>query len=110
MRDLRHRLIIRRSKIRTAQLELYGGVAMKPEGTKEFKVPIELLKAFQNDVRTIPQHLPVNGWITFDLEMLTSVLRRGDPKAGVALAEKLEALKVAGGELVIMAAATEASR
>jgi len=90
---------------------------MKPESTeitrahtKEFKVPIELLKTFQSDVRTIPQQLPVNGWIIFDMEMLTSVLRRGDPKAGAVLAEKLEALKVAGGDLVIMATPTEILR
>jgi len=89
---------------------------MKPEGTgitkagtKEFKIPIELVKAFQNDVRTIPPHLPVNGWITFDLEMLISVLSRGDLKACAALAESVKALKDVGGELVIMASETEAS-
>jgi len=84
------------------------GAEIPKAGAKEFKIPIELLKTFQNDVRTIPPHLPVNGWITFDLEMLASVLSRGDLKACAALAEGVKALKAAGGELVIIASETEA--
>ncbi len=77
---------------------------------KQFTLPIELLKTFQNDIRTIPNNLPVAGWITFDLEMLKSVLRRGDQKAGQLLAQRLEELTQAGGHLVIMAAPTAESR
>lgn len=68
----------------------------------EFKIPIDLLKEFHKEVRFLPQIPHNNGYIIFDIEMLKSVLRRGDPKAGAALAEQLDALTRAQGQLVIM--------
>ena len=69
---------------------------------KEFTIPLDLLKAFQHDVRFVPQLPHNNGYIIFDMDMLISVLRRGDPKASAALAENMEMLKKAQANLVIM--------
>ncbi len=71
--------------------------------TREFRIPVELLKAFQKDVRFIPNPGPHYGYITFDREMLKSILVHGSPEARAALAEHLDALYQAGGDLVIMA-------
>ena len=80
---------------------------MKPEPelahAEGFKVPLELLKAFKSDIRFIPVVPHNNGYIIFDMEMLTSVLRRGDAKAGAALADQLDALGRSKAQLVIMA-------
>lgn len=75
--------------------------------TPEFKVPRELLNAFQRDIRFVPNHLPVAGYIIFDNEMLKSILLNPDAKARENFAEKLGALNAAGGELVIVAKTTE---
>lgn len=84
---------------------------MKQEiAAPQFKIPIELLKAFQSDVRFVPNVLPTNGWMIFDIGMLTSVLRRGDPKAGAALADQLEELTRSKAHLVIVAEPTEQLR
>ncbi|MBZ5512437.1 MAG: hypothetical protein LAN70_14885 [Acidobacteriia bacterium] len=74
----------------------------KTTPTAEFRIPVDLLKAFTNEVRFVPQIPHNNGYIIFDIDMLTSVLRRGDPKAGAALADHLDALKRAQGQLVVM--------
>ena len=47
--------------------------------TSQLKIPTELLTAFQGDVRFVPNHLPVAGYITFDRAMLLSILRSQDP-------------------------------
>jgi hypothetical protein len=61
--------------------------------TPQLKIPTELLTAFQKDVRFVPNHLPVAGYITFDRAMLLSILRTQDPAARdrmVAALEKLD--------------------
>ncbi|GAB6269064.1 MAG: hypothetical protein PHW12_02050 [Smithella sp.] len=73
---------------------------------KEFKIPVELLKAFKNDVRTIPHILPINGWIVFDRGMLISILRGEDKTARINLAKQLEKLGEQGGELIVMQQST----
>jgi hypothetical protein len=70
--------------------------------TAEFKIPLELLKTFQSDVRFIPVDPHHYGYITFDAAMLKAVLLSGDPAVRAKLAEQLDALNRAGGELVIM--------
>jgi hypothetical protein len=71
--------------------------------TPEFKIPAELLKMFQGDVRLLPVHLPVAGYIMFDAAMLKSILLGDDQGARANLARQLDALSQAGGELVIIA-------
>ncbi len=70
--------------------------------SKPFAVPVDLLKAFKNEVRFIPHVLPANGWIIFDRAMLVSVLRGDDAKARQELARQIEGLGKVGGELVII--------
>ena len=69
----------------------------------EFKIPLQLLKEFRTDLRVIPGHLPVAGYIIFDAAMLKSILLSSDAAARTKLAEQIDALSQAGGELVIMA-------
>ena len=69
---------------------------------REFVIPVDLLKAFKNDVRTIPQILPSNGWILFDRAMLVSILRGNDVAARTEMAKQLEKYGEAGGELVMI--------
>ena len=69
---------------------------------KHFAVPVELLHTFNNEVRFVPHVLPANGWIIFDREMLVSVLRGNDVEARKKLADGIERLGKASGELVIM--------
>lgn len=71
--------------------------------TPAFTIPTKLLQAFENEVRVIPAQLHTTGWITFDLEMLVSVLRKGDPAKRESVAQGLEELQRAYGECVIMA-------
>ena len=71
---------------------------------KEFTIPVELLKAFQSDVRTIASPLPNNGYIVFDRKMLTSMLLSGNVAARTQLAKQINRLGEAGGELVIVKA------
>jgi hypothetical protein len=71
--------------------------------TPTFKIPSKLLHAFENEVRVIPAQLHTTGWITFDLEMLISVLRKGDPAKLENMAQGLEELRRSYGECVIMA-------
>lgn len=73
----------------------------------EFKVPRELLNVFQHDMRFVPNHLPVAGYIIFDHEMLKAILLNPDAKARANFAANLGALNAAGGELVIVARSTE---
>ncbi len=70
--------------------------------SKEFVVPVELLQTFKKEVRFIPHVLPANGWIIFDRAMLVSVLRGNDAEARKKVADSIEGLGKAGGELVIM--------
>jgi hypothetical protein len=56
------------------------------------KIPVELLKTFQADLRVIPTHLPVAGYITFDRAMLTAILRSQDSAARERLAAALQKL------------------
>ncbi len=70
--------------------------------TKEFVIPVALLKTFQKDVRMRPVIDHSKGYITFDMEMLVSVLRSKDPAKAVELAKQLENLSKAGGELIIL--------
>jgi hypothetical protein len=69
---------------------------------KEFCIPVDLLKTFQNEVRFVPGLGPHAGWITFDMKMLTTMLRSNDFKARAELAKGLEQFGAAGGELVMM--------
>ena len=69
---------------------------------REFVIPADLLRSFKSDIRTIPHHLPVNGWIVFDRAMLISVLKGNDAVARDELAKQLERYGEAGGELVMM--------
>ena len=69
---------------------------------REFAIPLDLMKNFKSDVRTIPHVLPTNGWIVFDRAMLISVLRGDNPAARADLAKQLEKFGEVG-ELVIMA-------
>lgn len=70
--------------------------------TQEFCIPLGLLKAFQADVRVKPIVDHTNGYITFDLPMLISVLRGKDAEKAKELASELEKMGKAGGELIIM--------
>jgi len=60
--------------------------------TPQLKIPVELLKAFQTDIRFVPNHLPVAGYITFDRQMLISILRSQDSAAKEGLITALEKL------------------
>jgi hypothetical protein len=82
------------------------GLTMENTGqAKEFKIPIELLKAFRSDIRTLPHNLPHNGYIIFDHAMLISILRDNDAAARIELAKQLEKYAEAKGKLVMMAIA-----
>ncbi len=70
--------------------------------SRDFKIPVDLLKTFKTDVRTLPHILPTNGWITFDRAMLLSVLRGNDAEARLGLAKAIEKFGENGGELVLM--------
>lgn len=67
-----------------------------------FVIPIELLKAFKNDIRVFPREPHPNGYITFDRDMLVTVLERGSDLARKELAGQIKNMGKAGGELVIM--------
>jgi len=69
---------------------------------REYTIPIDLLRNFKNDVRTIPHVLPTNGWIVFDRAMLVSVLRGDNAAARADLAKQIEKLGEVA-ELVILA-------
>ena len=60
--------------------------------TPQLKIPVELLKTFQTDIRFVPNHLPVAGYITFDRQMLLSILRSQDAAAKEGLIAALEKL------------------
>jgi hypothetical protein len=60
--------------------------------TPQLKIPKELLTAFQEDVRFVPNHLPVAGYITFDRAMLLSILRSQDPAVRDRMIVALEKL------------------
>jgi len=60
--------------------------------TPQLKIPTELLTAFQKDVRFVPNHLPVAGYITFDRAMLLSILRTQDSAARERMVVALEKL------------------
>jgi len=69
---------------------------------REFAIPIGLLRTFQTDIRMKPIIDHTNGYITFDLPMLISVLRGRDVEKARELAIELEKMGKAGGELIIM--------
>jgi hypothetical protein len=73
-------------------------------GAVEFKIPVDLVKAFKTDVRFVPQHLPNNGYMVFDHAMLSSILLSDDVEARRTLARQLNELNRSGGQLVVMAA------
>jgi hypothetical protein len=77
---------------------------------KEFKIPIELLKSFKADVRQIPDFGPLAGYITFDMAMLTSILRSNDVRVRNELANQLEKFETMGGDLVMMERMTGSMR
>ncbi len=70
---------------------------------REFKIPADLLKSFQADVRFIPKEFHPNGYIVFDRLMLKRILLSADLKARKELVAQLEQLERAGGQLVIVA-------
>ena len=72
----------------------------------QFRIPLELLKEFKTDPRFIPNPGPHYGYMTFDRDMLKSILLRGSQEARESLAKQLDALYDAGGDLVIMAQTT----
>lgn len=67
-----------------------------------FTIPAELLKTFKGDIRIFPFDPHPNGYITFDMKMLISVLERGRDAERMELVNQLKTLSKAGGELVIM--------
>jgi len=69
---------------------------------QEFTIPVGLLKIFQADIRIKPIIDHPNGYIMFDLPMLISVLRGRDVEKAKELANELEKMGKAGGELIIM--------
>jgi len=69
---------------------------------REFTIPLGLLKTFQTDVRIKPVIDHTNGYIIFDLPMLISVLRGRDLDRAKELANELEKMGKAGGELIVM--------
>jgi hypothetical protein len=69
---------------------------------REFAIPVDLLKTFNNDIRTLPHVNPSNGYIIFDRKMLVSVLRGNDVEKRMEVAKHLEKLGNVGGALVIM--------
>jgi len=80
-------------------------MATKETGTqspRQFAIPADLMKMYKEDIRTLPHILPINGWIVFDRAMLVSILRSDDVEKRMNLANQLEKLDKAGGELVIM--------
>lgn len=74
--------------------------------TQQLKIPSELLTAFHQDVRFIPNHLPVAGYITFDRAMLISILRSQDTVAKERFITALEKLDPEW-ELILAAPAEE---
>lgn len=70
--------------------------------SREFAIPLGLLKTFKTDIRVRPKIDHPNGYITFDLPMLISVLRGKDVRRASELANQLEKMGKAGGELIIM--------
>jgi hypothetical protein len=68
----------------------------------EFRVPTDLLKQFQAEVRFVPRELHPNGYIIFDRMMLQKVLLSDDARLRKELVEQLERLDKNGGQLVIM--------
>jgi hypothetical protein len=58
----------------------------------QLRIPAELLTAFHKDVRFIPNHLPIAGYITFDRAMLISILRSQDAAAKERFVVALEKL------------------
>jgi hypothetical protein len=67
-----------------------------------FVLPAGLFKYFETEVRILPKEDHPNGYITFDLPMLISVLRSKDVQKAGELANALEKMGKAGGEFVIM--------
>lgn len=72
------------------------------QASRDFAVPVGLLRVFKNDIRRIPEIPHANGWIIFDKEMLVSVLRSNDVRERTELAKQLEMMGNAGGELMIV--------
>ena len=70
--------------------------------TKPFAVPLDLLKQFKSDIRTIPNNLPHNGYIVFDKAMLSKILREGTAAQRLELSQQIDKLGAAGGELVVI--------
>ncbi len=60
---------------------------------KKYTIPSEFLKAFQADVRFVPQIPHVNGWMTIDYELIVSALRNGDPAVRERCAAALGSLQ-----------------
>ncbi len=69
---------------------------------REFRVPRDLLKLFEAEVRFVPQELHPNGYIIFDRMMLQKVLLSDDVRVRRELVEQLEQLDKSGGQLVIV--------
>jgi len=80
-----------------------AALATSTSTSKEFTIPVDLLRNFKSDIRTIPHVLPTNGWIVFDRNMLISILRGNDVNARAELAKEIEKYAEGGGELVMMA-------
>jgi len=76
------------------------GPAAGPSG--EFRIPTDLLKLFQSEVRFMPMELHPNGYIIFDRAMLKKILLSDDREARKDLVTQLDRLEKAGAELVIM--------
>jgi hypothetical protein len=64
-----------------------------PPSPKKYRIPQEFLKAFQGDLRFVPQVPHVNGWMTIDYEMIIAALRNGDPAVREKCAAAIGALK-----------------
>ncbi len=59
---------------------------------RQFAVPVNLLKMFKSDVRIFPPTPNPTGYITFDREMLISILRSNDVEKQKELAKQIEIL------------------
>ena len=73
------------------------------ESGGDFRIPTDLLKMFESEVRFIPRELHPNGYIMFDRVMLKRILLSNDLEARKQLVAQLEQLEKAGGRLAIVA-------
>jgi hypothetical protein len=70
--------------------------------SSEFSVPIDLLKSFKGNVRFMPINPGTKGYIMFDRAMLIAALKSSNTEERMNIANQLENMGKARGELVII--------